>query len=177
MYVALKTDVAPLSIFSAVRAAVQSLDKHQAFYDVRTLEERLRGSIAQQRFQTLLLTLFAALALTLTAVGLYGVMAYSVAQRTQELGIRIALGAQSRDVLRLVVKQGMTLTFIGVALGLSGALALTRLLKNLLFSVSPTDPLTFAVIVLLLASVALLACFVPARRATKVDPLVALRCE
>jgi putative ABC transport system permease protein len=177
MYVALKTDVPPQAVVGAVRAAVQSLDKHQAFYDVRTLEERLSASVAQQRFQTLLLTLFAGLALTLTAVGLYGVMAYSVTQRTQEIGIRLALGAQTRDVLKLVVKQGMTLTLIGVALGLGGALLLTRLMSNLLFGVSPTDPLTFVVIALLLIGVALLACWIPARRATQVDPLAALHCE
>ncbi len=177
MYVALKTEVAPLSVVSAVRAAVQSLDQHQAFYDVRTLEERLYSSIAQQRFQMLLLALFAALALVLTAVGLYGVISYSVVQRTQEIGIRLALGAQTRDVLKLVVKQGMTLTLIGVALGLGSALALTRLMEGLLFGVSPTDPLTFGVIALLLAGVALLACWIPARRATQVDPLIALRYE
>jgi putative ABC transport system permease protein len=177
MYVALKTDVAPLSVVSAVRAAVQSLDQHQAFYDVRTLEERLYSSIAQQRFQMLLLALFAALALVLTAVGLYGVISYSVAQRTHEIGVRMALGAQTRDVLRLVVKQGMALTLLGVALGLGCALVLTRLMEGLLFGVSPTDPLTFAVIALLLVGVALLACWIPARRAAKVDPLVALRYE
>jgi putative ABC transport system permease protein len=177
MYVALKTDVDPHSVVSAVRAEVRALDKHQAFYDVRTMEERLAASLAQQRFSLLLLALFAALALVLTAVGLYGVMAYTVAQRTHEIGIRISLGAQAGDVLAMVVKQGMTLALLGVALGLAGAFALTRLMEGLLFGVSATDPLTFSVIALLLAAVALLACSLPARRAAKVDPVVALRDE
>jgi putative ABC transport system permease protein len=177
MYVAVKTDVDPHSIVSAVRAAVQSLDKYQAFYDVKTLDERLGASLAQQRFSMLLLALFAALALMLTAVGLYGVIAYAVTQRTHEIGIRMALGAQTGDVLKLILGQGLKLVALGVALGLAGALAMTGLLKSLLFEVSTTDPLTFSVIVLLLGGVALLACYIPARRAMKVDPLVALRYE
>ncbi len=177
MYVAIKTDVAPQSIVGAVRSAVQSLEKHQPFYDIRTMEERIGASVAQQRFSMLLLTLFAAVALILTTVGLYSVMAYTVAQRTHEIGIRMALGAQSLDVLRLVMKQGITLALIGVAIGMAASFALTRLMKSLLFGVSATDPLTFITIALLLTMIALLACWIPARRATKVDPMVALRYE
>jgi len=177
MYVAIKTDVAPHSIVSAVRREVQALDKAQAFYDVRTLDERLEASVAQQRFNMLLLGIFAALALILTAVGLYSVMAYAVTQRTHEIGIRLALGAQPRDVLKLVVGQGMKLTVIGLVIGLAASFALTRVIVSLLFEVSATDSTTFTIITLLLAGVALAACYLPARRATKVDPMVALRYE
>ena len=120
---------------------------------------------------------FAAVTLALASVGLYGVMAYSVSERSREIGIRIALGAQRRDVLKLVVAQGMTLTLIGIGIGLAAALALTRLMRSLLFEVSVTDPLTFAGLAALLSVVALLACYLPARRATKVDPMVSLKCE
>jgi putative ABC transport system permease protein len=141
------------------------------------LEERMSASIAQQRFSMSLLALFAMLALTLTAVGLYGVMAYAVTQRAHEIGIRMALGAQNSDVLKLVVRQGMMLALTGVVIGLIASLALTRLMKGLLYDVSATDPLTFALVALLLVGVALLACWLPARRAMKVDPMIALRCE
>jgi putative ABC transport system permease protein len=177
VYVALKTSVDPRSVVNAVRAEVQSLHKYQAFYDVKTLSERLDASVAQQRFSMLLLTLFAALALILTAVGLYGVMAYTVAQRTHEIGVRMALGAQTRDVLKLVLKQGMMLALAGVVIGLIASFALTRLIERLLFGVSATDPVTFAAIAALLTTVALVACYIPARRAAKVDPMVALKCE
>jgi putative ABC transport system permease protein len=139
------------------------------------MEQLLAESVTQPRFSTFLFTLFALLALTLAAVGLYGVLSYAVAQRTHEIGLRMALGAQVRDVLKLVVVRGMKLTLLGLAIGLAGAIVLTRVLKTLLFNVSTTDPLTFASVAGLLLGVTLLACYLPARRAIEVDPLVALR--
>src|SRR5205085_1809158 len=141
------------------------------------LQTAIARSVAPQRFVTMLLMLFAGIALLLAAVGIYGVMSYTVAQRTHEIGIRIALGAQTGDVLWLVVGQGMRLAVIGLATGLIAALALTRLMQTLLFNISASDPITFVAIALLLGSVALLACYLPARRAAKVDPMVALRYE
>src|SRR5262245_56830340 len=177
MWIALRTDADPRSLISAARAEVQALDKELPVFEVKTLDQYVSGAVAHPRFNALLLLLFAGLALLLTAAGLYGVISYSVTQRTREIGIRMALGAQTHDTLRLVVKQGMTLTLIGAAIGLGCALALTRLLKTLLFGVSANDPLTFGVIVLLLTVVAFVACWIPAWRATKVDPLIALRSE
>ncbi|HEU0180054.1 MAG TPA: ABC transporter permease [Blastocatellia bacterium] len=167
----------PQSLTAAIREAVTKLDRNVPVSQVRTLDDYLSRTLDQPRFNSLLLGVFAGVALLLTSIGLYGVVAYAVSQRTQEIGIRLALGAQARDVLKLVLSQGLGLVLIGLALGGAGALALTRFMTSLLFGVSPTDPLTFAGIALLLTIVALLACWIPARRAMKVDPMVALRCE
>ena len=165
------------SIAPAARNVIQTLDGEQPVADVRTMESLLADSVARARFNTLLLTVFAVVALILAAVGIYGVMSYAVTQRTHEIGLRMALGAQTSHVLALVVRQGMTMAVAGVTIGLAAAFALTRILATLLYGVSATDPLTFLVIALLLASMALLACYLPARRAAKVDPMVALRYE
>jgi putative ABC transport system permease protein len=160
-----------------VRQAVARVDQEQPIFLAAPLGSWVADSVAKQRFAVLLLGMFGTLALALAAVGIYGVVSHVVTQRTREVGIRMALGAQATDVLLLVIKQGMKPALLGVAIGLVGALALTRLLRSLLFGVSATDPLTFGVIAVVLGSVALLACYLPARRATKVDPLVALRYE
>jgi predicted permease len=178
VFLSAKTEAAdPLSLAAAVRNEIRSLDPDLPVSRVRTLEQHFAMAVAQPRFGATLIGAFAGLALILASVGIYGVISYSVTQRRHEIGVRVALGARSRDVLGLVVKQGMTLTVIGLGLGLGASFALTRLMKTLLFDVSPTDPLTFIAISLSLTFVALLACLVPARRATKVDPMVALRCE
>ncbi len=177
MRLALRADGAPLALAGAARSRVQSLDPQQSVTEIKTMEQALAESISQPRFRASLLGLFAALSLALAGAGIYGVISFSVAERTRELGVRIALGAQAGDALRLVVKQGMTLALIGIAIGLAASLFLTRLMSNMLFGVSATDPLTYVAGASALAAVALLACFVPARRATKVDPMVALRCE
>jgi putative ABC transport system permease protein len=172
-----RTDVEPMSLTSAVRGQISALNKDQPVFNVRTMEEIVAQSMAPRRFSMLLLAVFAVVALALASIGIYGMMSYSVAQRTREIGLRMTLGAQRGNVLRLVIGHGMKLALAGVVLGLVAALALTRTMKNLLFGVSATDPLTFVALALLLALVALLACWVPARRATKVDPIVALRYE
>ena len=178
MSLVIRTSMAdPLALSGTVRAAIQSLDNNQPVYDVFTLRQIVGDSMAQRRFSMLLMGLFAAVALALAAVGIYGVMSYSVAQRTHEIGIRIALGAQTSDVLKLVIGQGMMLTMIGVAIGLAAALALTRLLETLLFGISATDWATFTEIAALLTAVALLASYLPARRASQLDPMIALRQE
>jgi putative ABC transport system permease protein len=168
-------DLAALA--SAARREIHDVDASQPIAKVRAMEQIVAESTTDSRFRALLLGLFAAVALLLSAVGIYGVMAYSVTQRTHEIGIRVALGARASDVRRLIVEQGLKLALIGVAIGLAGAYGLTRLLSNLLFGVTAGDPLTFGVIAVLLLAVALLACWLPARRATKVDPMIALRCE
>jgi putative ABC transport system permease protein len=167
----------PMNIVAAVKSGVWSVDREQPLSGVRPMEDVIAGSIAPRRFNMLLLGIFAALALMLAAVGIYGVISYTVAQRTREIGVRMALGARRADVIKLVVRQGMSLALAGIGAGLAASFALTRLMANLLFGVGPSDPLTFGVIASLLGSVALLACYLPARRATKVDPLVALRSE
>jgi putative ABC transport system permease protein len=172
-----KTDVDAASMAAAVRNAVWEIDKDQPVSNIRTMEEILLDSIARQRFSMLLLAIFAAVALTLAAVGIYGVMSYSVAQRTHEIGIRMALGAQTGAVLKLAVGYGLKLVIAGVALGLIAAFALTRVMTTLLYGVTATDPATFTLISLLLICVAALASYIPARRATKVDPIIALRYE
>jgi putative ABC transport system permease protein len=172
-----RTDSNPASFANALRSQVWDIDKDQAVFDIKTMDDTLSEMTSQRRFNMLLLSLFAAVALILAGVGIYGVISYSVTQRTHEIGIRMALGAEENDVLRMIVGQAMRLAFIGVAIGLIVAFFLTRLMSSLLYGVSATDPATFALISLALAGVALGACFVPARRATKVDPMIALRYE
>ena len=173
----IRADGDPLSLIGAVREQVKILDKDLPIFDVKLMDEFLSASVAQPRFNTLLLAVFAAVALILAAVGLYGVMSYTVVQRTHEIGIRMALGAQRKDVLRLVLGQGVRMIFIGTALGLAGAWGATRLMSGLLFGVKSSDPFTYAGVALLLGAVALLACYVPAQRALRVDPLLAFRYE
>jgi putative ABC transport system permease protein len=172
-----KTAADPLGFVAPINREIQAIDKEQTVVNVRTMASYLDESVATRRFTLLLLGLFALLALLLGAVGIFGVMAYTVTQRTHEIGIRLALGAQTGDVLKLVVQQGLALVFAGIVLGLAGAFALTRVITSLLFRVSATDPVTFISIPLLLTAVALMACYIPARRATKVDPLAAIRRE
>jgi ABC-type antimicrobial peptide transport system permease subunit len=163
--------------WESIRQVVQSQNKENVISRPQTMDEVIAASVADRRFSMILLDAFAIVALLLASLGLYGVVSYLVGQRTQELGIRLALGAQRSDVLGLVLKHGMKMALGGVALGVVAAFGLTRLMSKMLFGVSSTDPVTFATIAALLTLVALVACFVPARRATKVDPLVALRYE
>jgi putative ABC transport system permease protein len=166
----------PLQLAAAAREQVKAIDKDLPV-TVTTMDQIFSESVAGQRFNTSLLGIFAAVALLLAMIGVFGVINYSVAQRTREIGIRIALGAQRGDVFRIVVGQGLVLALVGIALGAVGAFALTRLISGLLFGVSPTDGPTFVMVSLIVTVVAFLACYLPARRATKVDPLVALRYE
>ncbi len=175
--IVVRTSSASLRLTPMVRKIVASLDKNVPVYDVQSMEQLASASVARERFNTLLFGFFGALALVLAAVGIYGVVAYSVSQTRHEIGIRMALGAQRRDILVLVVRNGLKHVIIGLAVGLAAALALTRLISSLLYGVRPTDPLTFIVVSLVLSSVALLACYIPARRAAKIDPMVALRHE
>ena len=177
LMLAVRTSTPAETLTSAIRDQVRALDADQPITNVRTMDELLNRTLSDARFSLLLFGLFAGVALVLAAIGIYGVMATAVTQRTHEFGLRMALGAQTRDVLRLVIGQGMLLVVIGIGAGLLSAVALARLMSTLLFGVSPTDPVTLALITVLLAVVALLACYLPARRATKVDPLVALRYE
>jgi putative ABC transport system permease protein len=172
-----RTSGDPSSLAGALRDEVWAIDKDQSVFDIKTMRQTLSEMLSQRRFNTLLFGIFAAVALTLAAVGIYGVMSYAVAERTHEIGLRMALGAQTSDVLNLIVRQGMRLAITGLAAGLAASFALTRVMSTLLYGVSATDPLTFILIPVVLAGVALAACFVPARRAMRVDPMVALRYE
>jgi putative ABC transport system permease protein len=177
MTLAIRSRDASPGLVEEVKKQIWSLDSQIPVGDVHAMDELIAVSLAQQRFNMLLLGLFAALALILAAVGIYGAMAYAVNQRTHEIGIRTALGAQRRDVLRLVMRDGAKIVLFGIASGIAGAFALTRLMASLLFEVKPTDPATFAGVAILLALVALAACYIPARRAMRVEPMVALRYE
>src|ERR1039457_3202877 len=173
----LRGSVDPRALTTAIHAAVHGVDKDQSIADLQTLEQIKSGTVSSDRMQTMLLAIFAALALLLAAIGIYGVISYSVTQRTHELGIRAALGASRGSLLSMVIRRGMRLTLMGLAIGVAGALALTRLLASLLFGISPRDPVTLMVVAAVLSSVALLACYIPARRGAGVDPMVALRYE
>jgi len=177
MTLVIRTAGDPASLTPALRQAVTEMDKDQPLYDVRTMDALAARSVARQRFSMTLIGVFAVLAMLLAAVGIFSVMSFLVSQRTHEIGVRMALGAQRRDILSMVVRQGLVLTLAGVCVGLAGAFALTRLMSGLLYEVSATDPFVYGGITALLAAVAMLACYVPARRATKVDPLIALRYE
>ncbi|HKE57182.1 MAG TPA: FtsX-like permease family protein, partial [Pyrinomonadaceae bacterium] len=175
MTLIVRTNSDPQSLVPAIRSKVSEIDHELPVQSVRTLESMIANSLRQQRFTALMLSIFAGVATFLAAAGLYGVISYSVTQRTRELGIRVALGAQISSVMRLVLRQAMTFVLIGEVVGLVGAFALSRLFSGLVFGVTPTDALTFATVTVLLTVVALMACYLPARRATKVDPLVAIR--
>jgi predicted permease len=175
--VVLRTARDPAAIMTPVRGAVSQLESGDVIYGVHTLDEIIAGSLAARRVSMVLLAIFAALALALASIGIYGVVSYVVGRRTHEIGVRMALGADRVDVIRLVIGEGASMALAGVAAGIAAALALTRLMANQLFGVTPQDPLTFAAVALVLTLVALLACYLPARRAVRVDPMAALRHE
>ena len=177
MTIVLRTTSDAAATTSAVRSEVASLDRSLPVYNINTMDSLISESMSPWRFNATILGIFAVVALVLAIVGIYGVMAYSVTQRTHEIGIRMALGAQQRDVLKLVVGQGFILSMIGIAVGLAFAFGLTRVMTSLLYGISATDPWTFAAISSLLMLIALLASYIPARRASKVDPMIALRYE
>jgi putative ABC transport system permease protein len=167
----------PATLAAAMRREINAVDAGLPVYSARTMNEVIAESVAQRKFSMILLTAFAAIALLLAAIGLYGVLSYAVTQRTQEIGVRMALGADRRDVLLMVIGRGMKFTLVGAGAGLVASLALTRFMKGMLFGVTASDPLTFATVAALLLAVAWLACWIPARRATQIDPLAALRCD
>ena len=177
MSLVVRSSTDSLSMGAAIKTVIQTIDKDLPLEDTKTMQELLAESNSGRRFNMLLLSLFAGVALLMAIVGIYGVMSYTVAQRTKEIGIRVAVGAQAGDVFRMVIGQGMMLALIGIALGLAAAFGVTRLMTSMLFGVEATDPTTFIGIALLLAVVALVACYIPGRRAMKVDPLIALRYE
>jgi putative ABC transport system permease protein len=177
MTLAVRTATDPKSLLRPIVGQVREMDANLPVYNVKTMEEYLSDAMASTRFTMILIAIFAGVALVLASVGLYGVISYSVRQRTQEIGIRMAFGAERSDILRLVVGRGMLLIMIGVGLGLAGALGLTRVLASLLYGVAATDPVTYVGISGLLVAIALLACLVPAQRATRVDPMNSLRAE
>lgn len=177
MFVVVKSTGAPLDLVPTVRRELGEIDRDQPIADVETMEDRIGQSLTTRRFSTLLLASFAVLALALAAIGIYGVVAYSVTERTHETGVRVALGARKRDVLAMAMRQGLRATAIGIAAGIAAALAAARVIGSLLYGVAWTDPVTFTGIPLLLAVVAVIACYLPARRATRVDPLQALRAD
>jgi putative ABC transport system permease protein len=173
----MRTDGDPMNMASTAIREIRAMDPDQPVSDVRPMNTVVTESVSRQRFNMMLLGIFAAVALALAAIGIYGVMAYSVTQRTQEIGLRMALGASRNDVVRMVVGHGFILALAGVGFGLAAAFGLTRLMKSLLFGITATDPVTYAGLSLLLVTVAAIACYIPARRATRIDPLVALRYE
>jgi ABC-type antimicrobial peptide transport system permease subunit len=177
MNVVVRSGADAAGLTAALTRQIRTLDPDLPLYNVRTMADRVDESLARRRFSMLLLTVFACVALGLAAIGVYGVIAYLVSQGTREVGIRMALGATPREILRLVVRQGLTVAVVGVAAGLVGAWAVTRFMESLLFGISSRDPLTFTVIAALLGLTALLASYVPARRAARIDPMVSLRAE
>ena len=177
IFLAVRTKAEPLKIVPAIQERIWAIDRSRPVVMVKTVEQQISEDFAQTRSQSLLLSLFSGLGFALALIGVYGVMSYLVSQQTREIGIRMALGAEPRTILRSVIGHGLKLTLTGVAIGLAASFALTRFLSALLFGISPTDPATFAAVPIALTLVTIAACFIPARRATRVDPLAALRHE